>query len=111
MKVRPRVGEVFARDERMGIYCKAYNLGADRENRRPSGQVSYQVLRKGSGERVVELTEDFAKLPEASSAAQITIQKFLSLRDLEPGQYTLRLKMVDRVRNQMLTPGVDFTVL
>lgn len=111
MKVRPRVGEVFRRDEKMGIYCKVYNLGAEAPGRRPSGKVTYEVLRAGSNQPVVDLVEDFAGIPEAASAAQITLEKFLSLKDLEPGKYLLRLRVTDRIRNQALTPGVEFTVI
>ena len=111
MKVRPRVGETFRRDEKMGIYCKVYNLGAESPGRHPSGQVSYEVLRAGSNQPIVELEENFSQIAEASSAAQITLAKFLALKDLEPGRYLLRLKVTDRIRNQVLTPAVEFTVI
>jgi hypothetical protein len=67
------------------------------------------VLKKGSNERIADLTEDLAELPEAS-ANQATIQKFLNLNSLTPGQYTLRLKVVDKTKNQTLTHTADFTV-
>ena len=111
MKVRPRVGEVFSRGEKMGIYAKVYNLGGDPVTHRPAGQVTYEVERHGTGEPLIEMTEDLNGLPEAASAAQVTVQKRLSLQDLAPGRYTLRLKILDTVRNQLLAPGVDFTVI
>ena len=111
MKVRPRVGAVFARGEKMGIYFKVYNLGGYPANRRPSGQVVYQVVRSGSGEPVAETADDFAALPEATSAAQITVEKRISLEGFAPGKYTLRVKVTDRIRNRVLRPSVDFTVI
>ena len=48
-------------------------------------------------------------IPNAS-AAQVTIEKLLPLKSLEPGQYTLRLKVTDKNRNQTLTPSVQFTI-
>jgi len=45
-----------------------------------------------------------------ASASQVTIEKLLPLNTLVPGQYTLRLKVTDKNRNQTLTPSVQFTV-
>jgi GWxTD domain-containing protein len=111
MKVRPRVGEEFHRGERMGIYLKVYNLGGEGTSHRPAGEVEYEVLRRGSNDRVATIRDDFADLPDAGSAAQMTLQKRLSLDDFAPGSYTLRVRIVDTIRNQTLAPSVDFTVM
>jgi GWxTD domain-containing protein len=108
-KVRPRVDEVFKREERLGIYMKLYNMGSDEGTHKPVGSVQYIVLKKGSNEIIADLTEDLGELPDAS-ASQVTIQKFLNLNTLNPGQYTLRLKITDKTKNQVLTPSADFTV-
>jgi GWxTD domain-containing protein len=108
-KVRPRVDEVFKRDEKLGIYMKVYNLTADDATHKPQGQVEYEVVKKGSNEKVADLTEDLAQLPDASGN-QVTIQKMFNLNTLAPGQYTIRLKITDSNRNQVLTPSADFTV-
>jgi hypothetical protein len=50
-----------------------------------------------------------AKLPNAS-ATQVTIEKILPLRALDPGQYTLKVKITDKTNNQVLTPTSTFTV-
>jgi GWxTD domain-containing protein len=109
-KVRPRIDDIFKREEKMGIYFKLYNLGADETTNRPAGQVQYELTRSGSNEKVFEFTEDFAAIPGATSASQVTIEKFLPLQSLAPGKYTLRMKVTDRIRNQVLTPAADFTV-
>ncbi len=108
-KVRPRVGEVFKRDEKMGIYLKLFNLSADEVTHKPIGQVEFEVLKKGSNERVADLTEDLSQLEDASGS-QATIEKYFNLNSLSPGQYTLRLKVTDKLRKQVLTPTADFTV-
>jgi len=108
-KVRPRMDDVFKHDERMGIYLKVYNLGADQATHKPSGTVTYELVRSGSDARIFNYTEDLDQIPDAS-AAQVTIEKFLPLKTLLPGQYTLRLKIVDKNRNQTLTPTAKFTV-
>ena len=108
-KVRPRVDDVFKRDEKMGIYFKIYNFGTDGENRIPDGEVSYEVTKNGTNEKIFETTEDVSKIPGAS-ANQVTVEKLLPLKDLLPGQYTLRVKITDKFRKQVLTPSAQFTV-
>jgi hypothetical protein len=108
-KVRPRLDDVFKREEKLGIYMKLYNMGTDETTHKPVGSVEYQVLKKGSNETIAVLNEDMAELPDASSS-QVTVQKFLNLNTLTPGQYTLRLKITDKTKNQVLTPSADFTV-
>jgi GWxTD domain-containing protein len=108
-KVRPRVTESFRRDEKMGIYLKLYNFGPDEKTQKPNGQIEYEVLKNGSNEKIFEFTEDIASLPGAS-ASQVTIEKLLPLTKMQPGQYTLKLKITDRNRNQTLTPTAQFTV-
>jgi|HubBroStandDraft_1064217.scaffolds.fasta_scaffold31775_2 GWxTD domain-containing protein len=108
-KVRPRITDSFTRDEKMGIYFKLYNFGPDEKTQKPSGQIEYQVVKNGSNEKIFEFTEDIASLPGAS-ASQVTVEKLLPLSKLAPGQYTLKLKITDKNRNQTLTPTAQFTV-
>ncbi len=107
-KVRPRLDDTFKREEKMGIYMKLYNFGSD-EAHKPVGQIEYEVLRNGTNEKIYTLTEDVSLIPNASSS-QVTIEKLLPLKSLTPGQYTIRLKITDKNRNQVLTPTAQFTV-
>ena len=109
-KVRPRVGDTFHRDEKLGIYTQFYNFGTDEKTKKPSGSIEYEVVKNGSNEKVLSYTEDiFSKVPNAS-AQQVTVEKLLPLNSLQPGQYTLKMKVIDKVRNQTLTPSATFTV-
>jgi hypothetical protein len=108
-KVRPRVNDVFRRDEKMGIYLKIYNFGPDEKTQKPNGVVEYEVVKNGTNEKIFDFSEDLATLPNAS-ASQVTIEKLLPLGTLTPGQYTIRLKVTDKNRNQTLTPSAQFTV-
>src|SRR5947209_3770979 len=108
-KVRPRVDDIFKRSEKMAIYMKVYNLGADENTHKPVGEVEYEIVKKGSNEKVASMKEDLGQLPDASGS-QVTLQKFLNLNGLDPGQYTVRLKITDKTKNQVLTPSADFTV-
>ena len=108
-KVRPRMDDVFKREEKMGIYLKLYNFGADDVTHKPSGQVEYEVVKSGTNERIFEFTEEVGQIPDASSSL-VTIEKLLPLKTLAPGQYTIRLKVTDKNRNQTLTQQGQFTV-
>lgn len=108
-KVRPRLGDAFKHDEKMGIYLKLYNFGGDEKTHKPVGQVDYEVVKNGSTEAVLSFSEDLGQIPGAS-ASQVTIEKLLPLKSLAPGQYTIRVKVTDKNRNQVLTPSAQFTV-
>jgi GWxTD domain-containing protein len=109
-KVRPRLGETFNRTEKLGIYLQLYNFSPDEKTQKPNATVEYEVIRKGTNEKMFEYVEEVAKI-EGASAQQYTIEKLLPLQNLEPGEYTLRMKVTDRNKNAVLTPTADFKVL
>jgi len=108
-KIRPRVGDSFKRGEKMGIYVQFYNFQPDEKTQKPNGSVEYEVVKNGSNQKMFSFTEDLNTIP-GSSAQQVTIEKLLPLQSLQPGQYTLKLKVTDKNRNQVLTPQATFTV-
>jgi GWxTD domain-containing protein len=107
-KVRPRVGDVFKRDETMGIYTEFYNFGMDEKTKKPNGTVEYEIV-DAQNKTVLDASEDLATIPN-SSAFLVTVEKKLPLKSLAPGKYTLRLKVTDKLKNQSLTPTAQFTV-
>lgn len=98
-KVRPRLSGDFRRDEKMGIYLQVHNF--------TGGSIEYEVVRSGSNEKVIEFREDLTN----ASARQVTIEKLLPLANLQPGLYTLRINITDRIGNQTLSPSASFTVI
>jgi hypothetical protein len=66
-------------------------------------------VKNSDNQKVYEFSEEVAKIDNAS-ANQTTIEKVLPLKNLEPGQYTIKMKVTDRNRNQTLNPSVSFTV-
>jgi hypothetical protein len=93
----------------MGIYVQLYNFQPDEKTQKPNGAIEYEVVKNGSNVKVFEFSEELTAV-EGASATQVTIEKILPLQNLEPGQYTIRLKVLDRNRNQTLTPSATFTV-
>jgi GWxTD domain-containing protein len=108
-KVRPRLGDKFNRDEKMGIYMQVYNFLPDEKTQKPSGSIAYEISKVGSTDKVLEFSEDIAKVPNAS-ASQVTVEKLLPLKALNPGTYTLKVKATDAKGNQSLQQQTNFTV-
>jgi GWxTD domain-containing protein len=108
-KVRPRVGEKYNRDERMGIYLQVYNFSVDEKTKRPQGSISYEIDKAGTTEKVLEFTEDLTKIPNFS-ASQVTVEKLLPLKNLAPGTYTVKVKATDSKKNESILQQANFTV-
>jgi hypothetical protein len=103
-KVRPSVNQKFTRDQNLGIYMQVYNLGLDPQTNRPSADIQYEIVR--DGKVLLSQTEQAARLPNAFQ--QITLQKTMPLRALEPGKYTVEIKVTDNVKKQTVAPTATF---
>jgi len=108
-KVRPRMTDTFERNEKLGIYAQFYNFHADEKTKKPSGSIQYQIVKNGSDKALLDYTEDINSI-QGASAQQVTVEKVLPLTGLEPGMYSLKMKVVDKAGNQVLTPAANFTV-
>jgi hypothetical protein len=108
-KVRPRLSESFNRDERMGVYLQLYHFEPDEKTQKPNGTIEYEVVKNGSNERIFDFVEELSTVPGAA-ATQVTVEKVLPLKNLDPGQYKLKIKVTDKNRNQTLAPEAVFTI-
>src|SRR5579862_6488493 len=108
-KVRPRINDTFDRKEKLGIYTQFYNFGPDEKTKKPNGAIQYEIMKSGVEKPVLDYTEEINTIP-GSSAQQVTVEKLLPLMTLEPGLYTLKMKVTDKNRDQVLTPSANFTV-
>ncbi len=108
-KVRPRLTDTFERNEKLGIYTQFYNFAPDEKTKKPNASIEYDITKSGSAQSVLHYTEEVTAIPGYSSQ-QVTVEKLLPLQSLEPGQYTLNMKVVDRNSKQTLTPTANFTI-
>jgi len=108
-RVRPRLGNKFISEEKMGIYLQLYNFGFDQATQKPSGSIEYEIDKAGSNEKVMDFSEDIGSIANAS-ASQVTIEKMLPLRTFAPGAYTLRVTATDKSGNQTVQRQGNFTV-
>jgi GWxTD domain-containing protein len=107
-KVRPRVDATFKRDEKLGIYLQFYNFEMDEQTKKPDGVIEYEITKNGSDEKIFNYSEDVKNV--GGGASQVTVEKLLPLKDLAPGQYTLKVKATDKKRNQTVNQSAVFTI-
>jgi GWxTD domain-containing protein len=129
-KVRPRMDGAdgrpnFKRDEKMGIYLQLYNFEPDMvsnpdgstklSEKKADGVVTTEVLKNvpGTPDQVVgrqdEEVSDIIKANRGSSF-EVPVEKYLPLTGFAPGQYTIKITVMDRKRNQTVTQSAPFTV-
>jgi GWxTD domain-containing protein len=103
-KVRPSVNQQFTRDQNLGIYMQVYNLGVDPQTHRPSADIQYEIIK--DGKPLLNQTEQAGKLANASQ--QVTLQKTMALKGLQPGKYTVQIKVTDNIKKQSVSPSASF---
>ena len=108
-KVRPKMDATFKRDQKLGIYLQLYNFEADEKTHKPEGTVEYEIVKNGSNEKAFEYSE--ALTANEGGASQLTIEKRLPLTTFQPGDYTLKIKVLDKLRNQTLNETAPFKVI
>ncbi len=105
-KVRPSVGSAFTHDQKLGIYMQVYNLAVDEKTHKSSLDVQYVILK--DGKPILDQPEDPKNLVKVSQ--QFTVEKTMPLTALQPGKYTVQIKITDNVRKQSLSPTASFEV-
>lgn len=105
-KVHPNVRDRFDRGKNLGVYFQIYHLTSDEKSKKPSVSIDY-ILEKENRE-IYRLGEDRSKLSSASQ--QMTLQKLLPLKILDPGQYRLKVKVTDNLSNRSVSEVAKFEV-
>ncbi|HUZ46338.1 MAG TPA: GWxTD domain-containing protein [Terriglobia bacterium] len=105
-KVRPSVNQTFTQKQNLGIYMQVYNLGLDSKTHKPVANIDYRILK--DGKPILNQTEQAASIKD--SAEQVTLEKTLPVHLLQPGKYTLQIKITDKIKNQTDTQTTDFQV-
>ena len=105
-KVRPSVNGNFTRDQKLGIYLQVYNLSLDPKTHKPAAEIEYDITK--DGQPIWKTTQDAANVANASQ--QVTIEQQLPLQPLQPGKYTLAIKVTDNIKKQSVSPTASFEV-
>src|SRR6267142_363534 len=107
VKVIPNVSGSYHRGSPIGIYMQIYNAGVDQTTLRPSVDVEYALMKDGK-----ELSKQMEDWKGNSDAGQrLTLARLLDSRGLNPGDYSIEVRVRDRVSGQSLVQTAKFTVL
>jgi len=101
-KVRPNVSDEFKRDQDLHYWLQVYSLKVDEATHKPSATVETLITRGGKEvKRIVENASDIS-----GAAQQMTLMKALPLKDFEPGEYTIQVKVTDNLTKDVVaSPG------
>ncbi len=107
VKVIPNVSGAYHRGSPIGIYMQIYNAGIDQTTLRPSVDVDYALIK--DGKEIFKQAEDWRG--NSDSGQRLTLARLLDSRNLNPGDYSIEVRVRDRVSGQSLVQTAKFAVL
>jgi hypothetical protein len=107
VKVIPNVSGTFHRGSPVGVYMQIYNAGIDQTTLRPSVDVEYALMK--DGKELGKQAEDWRGNSDAGQ--RLTLTRLIDSRQLVPGDYTLEVRVRDRVSGQSLKQEAKFSVI
>ena len=105
-KVRPNVMDKFDRDKDLNIWLQVYNLTVDEQTHKPSATVETLITR--NGREVRKVVESATEL--SGAAQQVTLAKSMPLKELEPGEYSVQIKITDNLSKEVIASNGKFVV-
>jgi len=106
VKVIPNVSGTFHRGSPVGVYMQIYNAGIDQTTLRPSVDVEYALMK--AGKELGKQTEDWRG--NSDSGQRLTLARLIDSTNLAPGEYSVQVRVKDRVSNQSLIQEAKFTL-
>ncbi len=107
VKVIPNVSGTYHRGTPIGIYMQIYNAGIDQTTLRPSVDVEYALMK--DGKEIGKQAEDWRG--NSDSGQRLTLTRLVNSAGLNPGDYSLEVRVRDRVSGQSLVQSAKFTVV
>jgi GWxTD domain-containing protein len=107
VKVIPNVSGSYHRGSPVGIYMQIYNAGIDQTTLRPSVDVEYALMK--DGKEIFKQPEDWRG--NSDSGQRLTLARLLDSSRLSPGDYSIEVRVRDRVSGQSLSQTAKFTIL
>jgi len=111
--VRPRVSAgvavpiLFHRNDNLNFWMQVYNLGIG-ENKQNGATIQYQITDLSTNKSVLDTSEQTNKLNP--NADQLTLEKSLPLASLQPGKYSVSIRVNDGVKKQQIAETASFSV-
>jgi hypothetical protein len=97
----------FKHGDAINVWMQAYNLVPDQSSHRPSVLAVFNVV-DAAGRVVISRVEEIGKV--APLGDQVTLKQLFDSSNLQPGGYSLRVKVTDNVSKQVVENTADFAV-
>jgi len=107
VKVIPNVSGTYHKGTPVGIYLQIYNAGIDQTTLRPSVDVEYALIK--DGKEIFKTPEDWRG--NSAAGQRLTLARLLDSRRLNPGDYSIEVRVRDRVSGQLLVQTAKFTIV
>ena len=113
-RIRPRVPAslsapvIFHRGQSLNFWMQVYNLGIDEKSKQNDAMVQYQITDLATNKLLLDTQENTLKISPNSD--QVTLERSLPLASLQPGKYTVTIKVNDAVGKQQIAESAPFTV-
>jgi len=105
-KVRPNVKEEFTQSKDLNVWLQVYGLKVDEATHKPSATVETLITRNGKEvKRLVEGNENFS-----GGAQQMTVAQTMPLKDFEPGEYAIQVKVTDNLTKELVASTGKFSI-
>ncbi len=104
----PQVPVTFKKGSNLNFWMQVYNLGIDDKSKQNNAEIQYLVTDLTTNKQVLDTSESTAKMNP--NADQVTLEKTLPLGGLQPGKYSLSIKVNDGVSKQQIAQTAPFTV-
>lgn len=98
----------FHRGQNLDFWMQVYNLGINEKTKRNNATIEYQIIDNKDHKTLLDTTEKSASI--AADADQLTLEKKLPLASLEPGKYTVKIKIHDAISGQDIAQSAPFVV-
>jgi len=106
-KVIPNLNGTYHRGSPIGVYMQIYNAGIDQTTLRPSVDVEYALMK--DGKEIGKQMEDWRGNSDAGQ--RLTLARLVDSRGLNPGDYTMEVRVRDRVSGQSLVQSSKFSII
>src|SRR6478672_3562826 len=105
-KVIPNVSGIYHQGQPVGVFLQVYNAGIDQTTLRPSVDVEYSLMK--DGKELGKQSEDWKGMSDAGQ--RLTLARLINSAGLNPGDYSLEVRVRDRVSGQSLVQSAKFTI-
>jgi GWxTD domain-containing protein len=108
VSANPAIPVSYKRSQNLNFWMQIYNIGIDEKSKQNNTSIEYLVTDLDTNKQVLDTTESTTKTNP--NADQITLEKSLPLGGLQPGKYTIAIKVNDGVSKQQISQTAPFTV-